>query len=147
MDLKIKSEIKKLVYNRDLYHSNYVEELEEFETKIQRLDAQADRTESEVKKQILTKQKEYYERQIEKLDKNLEITTNAINQKIEYFEEQLQNLEKEKRSLDYNVEKLKKALERRNTNEIFDMFEYVTNAIMIIQEDMKPTSSKADEHA
>lgn len=147
MDLKIKSEIKKLVYNRDLYHSNYVEELEEFETKIQRLDAQADRTESEVKKQILSKQKEYYERQIEKLDKNLEITTNAINQKIEYFEEQLQNLEKEKRSLDYNVEKLKKALERRNTNEIFDMFEYVTNAIMIIQEDMKPTSSKADEHA
>ena len=90
MDLKIKSEIKKLVYNRDLYHSNYVEELEEFETKIQRLDAQADRTESEVKKQILSKQKEYYERQIEKLDKNLEITTNAINQKIEYFEEQLQ---------------------------------------------------------
>lgn len=147
MDLKIKSEIKKLVYNRDLYHSNYVEELEEFETKIQRLDAQADRTESEVKKQILSKQKEYYERQIEKLDKNLEITTNAINQKIEYFEEQLQNLEKEKRSLDYNVEKLKKALERRNTNEIFDMFEYVTNAITIIREDMKPTSSKADEHA
>ena len=147
MDLKIKSEIKKLVYNRDLYHSNYVEELEEFETKIQRLDAQADRTESEVKKQILSKQKEYYERQIEKLDKNLEITTNAINQKIEYFEEQLQNLEKEKRSLDYNVEKLKKALERRNTNEIFDMFEYVTNAITIIHEDMKPTSSKADEHA
>ena len=147
MDLKIKSEIKKLVYNRDLYHSNYVEELEEFETKIQRLDAQADRTESEVKKQILSKQKEYYERQIEKLDKNLEITTNAINQKIEYFEEQLQNLEKEKRSLDYNVEKLKKALERRNTNEIVDMFEYVTNAIMIIQEDMKPTSLKADEHA
>lgn len=147
MDLKIKSEIKKLVYNRDLYHSNYVDELEEFETKIQRLDAQADRTESEVKKQILSKQKEYYERQIEKLDKNLENTTLAINQKIEYFEEQLQNLEKEKRSLDYNVEKLKKALERRNTNEIFDMFEYVTNAITIIHEDMKPTSSKADEHA
>ena len=147
MDLKLQSEIKKLVYNRDLYHANYVEELEEFETKIQRLDAQADRTESEVKKQILSKQKEYYERQIEKLDKNLEITTNAINQKIEYFEEQLQNLEKEKRSLDYNVEKLKKALERRNTNEIFDMFEFVTNAITIIREDMKPTSSKADEHA
>jgi predicted nucleic acid-binding Zn-ribbon protein len=100
-----------------------------------------------VKKQILSKQKEYYERQIEKLDKNLEITTNAINQKIEYFEEKLQNLEKEKRSLDYNVEKLKKALERRNTNEIFDMFEFVTNAITIIREDMKPTSSKADEHA
>ena len=27
MDLKIKSEIKKLVYNRDLYHANYVEEI------------------------------------------------------------------------------------------------------------------------
>ena len=38
MDLKLQSEIKKLVYNRDLYHANCVEELEEFETKIQRLD-------------------------------------------------------------------------------------------------------------
>ena len=34
MDLKLQSEIKKLVYNRDLYHANYVDELEEFETKI-----------------------------------------------------------------------------------------------------------------
>lgn len=33
MDLKLQSEIKKLVYNRDLYHANYVDELEEFETK------------------------------------------------------------------------------------------------------------------
>ena len=78
----------------------------------------------------------------------MENTTLAINQKIEYFEEQLQNLEKEKRSLDYNIERLKKGLERRNTNEIFDMFECVTNAITIIQEDMKSiSSSKADEHA
>jgi tRNA U34 5-carboxymethylaminomethyl modifying GTPase MnmE/TrmE len=109
------------------------------------LGVQIDKSDSEVKKQILNKQKLYYERQIEKIDKNLEHTTNVINGKIDYFEEQLQNLEKEKHSLGYNVEKLKKALERRNTNEIFDMFEYVTNAIVIINEDRKSTSSKADE--
>jgi predicted nucleic acid-binding Zn-ribbon protein len=130
-----------------VYHTSYVEEFEDFEEKIMRLSVQIEKSESEVKKQILNKQKTYYERQIEKIDKNLEHTTNVINGKIEYFEEQLQNLEKEKHSLGYNVEKLKKALERRNTNEIFDMFEYVTNAIVIINEERKSTSSKADEPA
>ena len=145
MDTKLRAEIKKLIYTRDLYHTNYVAEFEDFEEKIRRLSVQIDKSESEVKKQILNKQKSYYERQIEKIDKNLEQTTNVINGKIDYFEEQLQNMEKEKHSLGYNVEKLKKALERRNTNEIFDMFEYVTNAIVILNEDRKSTSSKADE--
>jgi predicted nucleic acid-binding Zn-ribbon protein len=147
MDTKLRAEIKKLIYTRDVYHTSYVEEFEDFEEKIMRLSVQIEKSESEVKKQILNKQKTYYERQIEKIDKNLEHTTNVINGKIEYFEEQLQNLEKEKHSLGYNVEKLKKALERRNTNEIFDMFEYVTNAIVIINEERKSTSSKADEPA
>ena len=145
MDTKLRAEIKKLIYTRDLYHTNYVAEFEDFEEKIRRLSVQIDKSESEVKKQILNKQKSYYERQIEKIDKNLEQTTNVINGKIDYFEEQLQNMEKEKHSLGYNVEKLKNALERRNTNEIFDMFEYVTNAIVILNEDRKSTSSKADE--
>lgn len=145
MDTKLRAEIKKLIYNRDLYHANYVEEFEDLEEKIRRLSIQIDKSESDVKKQILNKQKLYYERQIEKIDKNLEHTTNVINGKIDYFEEQLQNMEKEKHSLGYNVEKLKKALERRNTNEIFDMFEYVTNAIVIINEDLKSISSKAGE--
>ena len=126
MDTKLRAEIKKLIYTRDLYHTNYVAEFEDFEEKIRRLSVQIDKSESEVKKQILNKQKSYYERQIEKIDKNLEQTTNVINGKIDYFEEQLQNMEKEKHSLGYNVEKLKNALERRNTNEIFDMFEYVS---------------------
>ena len=147
MDTKLRAEIKKLVYTRDVYHATYVEEFEDFEEKIMRLSAQIEKSESEVKKQILNKQKSYYERQIERIDKNLEHTTNLINGKIDYFEEQLQNMEKEKHSLGYNVEKLKKALERRNTNEIFDMFEYVTNAIVILNEDLKSTSSKADEPA
>ena len=145
MDTKLRAEIKKLIYTRDLYHTNYVAEFEDFEEKIRRLSVQIDKSESEVKKQILNKQKSYYERQIEKIDKNLEQTTNVINGKIDYFEEQLQNMEKEKHSLGYNVEKLKNALERRNTNEIFDMFEYVTNAIVILNEDLKSISSKAGE--
>ena len=145
MDTNFKNEIKKLVYNRDLYHASYIEELEEFTTKIQTINSQIDRTESEIKRQILSKQVDYYDRQIEKLDKNLEITTDTINQKIGYFEEQLANLEREKHSLGYNIEKLKKALERRNTNEIFDMFEYVTNAICILGEEQDLTASKADK--
>ena len=73
----------------------------------------------------------------------MENNTRTINEKIGNFKKKLEELEKEKRSLEYNIDKLKVALERRNTSEIFDMFEYVTNAITILHEE---SSSRAHEH-
>ena len=94
---------------------------------------------------FLKRQKKHYENQVSRLDSQMEINTNKLKERINNYEKKLIEVEKEKRSLDYNIEKLNLALERRNTNEIFDMFEYVTNAIVIINEDLKSISSKAGE--
>lgn len=144
MDIKLQNEIKRLEYNLELYHASYMQELEEYEDKMQKIEFQIEKCSSDVKREILKKQKENYETQISRLDRSMENNTRMINEKIAHYKNRLEDLEKEKRSLDYNVEKLKKALERRNTSEIFDMFEYVTNAITILHEE---SSSQARERA
>jgi chromosome segregation ATPase len=135
MDIKLQNEIKRLGYNLELYHASYMQELEECEEKMHRIDFQIEKCSSDVKREILKRQRENYETQVSRLDAQMEKNTYAIKDKIENYKKRLLDLDKEKRSLDYNVEKLKKALERRNTSEIFDMFEYVTNAIMILHEE------------
>lgn len=135
MDVKLKNEIARLEQSLDLYQTSYVQELEVIEEKIRRLDFQIEKCNSDIKRVVLTKQKENYEKQIEKMDVCMEKNTQVWRDKINLYESQLQGVEREKRSLDYNVEKLNEALERRDPNEIFDMFEYVKNAITIINDE------------
>ena len=141
MDTKIQLEIKHLKYNLELYHASYMQELEHLEEKTQRLDFQIENCTSDVKREIIKRQKDYYQQQIEELDKNMEHNTNVFNTKITQLEEKLTSLREEKRSIDYNIKQLGNTLERRNVNEIFDMFEHVKNAITILHEEMKSTSS------
>lgn len=142
MDIKIRTEIIRLKNVKEQYQSNYVTALDEVQDKIERLEAQLNRTTSEVKSEILQRQKKFYEAEIEKMDRTIESTTKFLDKKIEALEKQMTQLDKEKRSLDYNIEKLKAALERRNANEIFDMFEFVTNSLDIIKDDSSRTPSQ-----
>lgn len=134
MDLKLQNEIKRLEYSLELYHTSYMQELEDYEEKMQRLEFQIEKCNSDVKRQILLRQRENYEQQISRLDKNMEKNTNTWKEKIERYKSKLTDLEKEKRSLEYNVDRLNEALGRRDVNEMFDMFEYITNAITILNE-------------
>jgi predicted nucleic acid-binding Zn-ribbon protein len=142
MDIKIRSEIIRLKNVKEQYQSNYVTTLDEVQDKIERLEVQLDRTTSEVKSEILQRQKKFYEAEIEKMDRTIESTTKFLDKKIEALEKQMTQLDKEKRSLDYNIEKLKAALERRNVNEIFDMFEFVTNSLEIVKDETSRTPSQ-----
>jgi len=142
MDIKIRTEIIRLKNVKEQYQSNYVTALDEIQEKIERLELQLDRTNSEVKSEILQRQKKFYEAEIEKMDRTIESTTKFLDKKIEALEKQMTQLDKEKRSLDYNIEKLRAALERRNANEIFDMFEFVTNSLDIIKDDSSRTPSQ-----
>lgn len=135
MDIKIRNEIIRFKRMKELHQASYMTNLDINEDKLTRINYQIDRTTSSVKKEILNKQRQLYQDEIEKIDKNIEHITNFISRKIEALEGQLSEFEKEKHSLAYNVNMLKKAIERRNTNEIFEMFEYVTNALEIINED------------
>jgi chromosome segregation ATPase len=142
MDIKIRTEIIRLKNVKEQYQSNYVTALDEVQDKIERLDAQLERTTSDVKSEILNRQRKFYETEIEKMDRTIESTTKFLDKKIEALEKQMTQLDKEKRSLDYNIEKLRAALERRNANEIFDMFEFVTNSLDIIKDDSSRTPSQ-----
>ena len=151
MDVKFLSEIARLNTVKDAYKQSYISNLEYLEEKLDRINSQIDRTTSELKMEILKRQKEYYEAEIMKLDETMEKAIKDIDLKLGKIEAKHRELEdqakKKCESFDFNLESLRAAIKRKNPNEIFDMFEYVTNAITIIREDMKPTSSKADEHA
>lgn len=61
MDLKLQNEIKRLEYSLELYHTSYMQELEDYEEKMQRLEFQIEKCNSDVKREILLRQRENYE--------------------------------------------------------------------------------------
>jgi prefoldin subunit 5 len=135
MDTKFHNEIIRLKNAKEIYQSDYVANIEAFEEKIERLDAQIDRSDSEVKREILERHKNMYIKEIEKLDTTIEKTTKFIDDKVAALEAKVGEIDKEKKSFDYNIEKLKDAIQRRNTGEIFDMFENILNALNVLHEE------------
>jgi len=82
-----------------------------------------------MKREILEKHKNLYIQEIEKLDATIEKTTRFIDDKVAALELKLRELNKEKKSFEYNIKKLEEAIQRRNTAEVFEMFETVMNAL------------------
>jgi prefoldin subunit 5 len=120
---------------KEIYQSDYVANIETFEEKIERLDAQIHRSESEVKKGILERHKNLYLQEIEKLDTTIEKTTRFIDDKVAALEAKMGDIAKEKKSFEYNIKKLEDAVERRNPGEVFDMIETVMNTLKILHEE------------
>lgn len=135
MDIKIRNEIARLENAKEVYQREYVTNIEALEEKIERLDAQIDRTESEVKRNILEKHKNLYVEEVAKLDETIEKTTRFIDDKTVKLERELNRMNDEKKSFDYNIEKMKEAIQRRNTGEIFDVFENVVNALVVLRDE------------
>jgi hypothetical protein len=135
MDTKFRNEINRLKNAKEIYQSDYVANIETFEEKIERLDAQIHRSESEVKNGILERHKNLYLQEIEKLDTTIEKTTRFIDDKVAALEAKVGEITKEKKSFEYNIKKLEDAVERRNPSEIFDVFETVVNMLKILHEE------------
>ena len=139
MDVKLLSEISRLNNIKEVYKQNYLYNLEYLEEKLDRNNAQIERTTSELKSEILRKQGDYYREQIENLDASVENAIKEIDAKISKIEEQKrkydEQVKKECESFDFNLEKLRTALKRKNTSEIFDMFESTANALMILRKE------------
>ena len=135
MDTKFRNEIARLKNAKEVYQSDYVANIETFEEKIERLDAQIHRSESEVKKGILERHKNLYLQEIEKLDTTIEKTTRFIDDKVAALEAKVDEISKEKKSFEYNIKKLEDAVERRNPGEVFDMIETVMNTLKILHEE------------
>jgi peptidoglycan hydrolase CwlO-like protein len=135
MDTKFRNEIARLKNAKEVYQSDYVANIESFEEKIERLDNQIERSESEVKREILERHKNIYLQEIEKLDTTIEKTTRFIDDKVAALEAKVDEISKEKKSFEYNIKKLEDSVQRRNTVDIFEMFETVANALKVLREE------------
>jgi Na+/phosphate symporter len=84
---------------------------------------------------------DFYENELSKLHEAIGILTNNINSKIQSLrdmKEKRQESEKQKKeSIDYNLEYLRNAIERRDTSEIYSMFESIVNSIDIIKKQLQ----------
>ena len=143
MDVKIKTEIRRLEELKNLKHREYIFNVEQIEQKIEQSKSQIDRTDSATKRDILKKQKVYYKEEINALDSAIENFTQSVDEKIEglykVLEVWIEKNKLEKESIEYNIEKIRDLIKGENMNDVFEMFNSVANSLEII--DKKLTSS------
>ena len=143
MDVKIKTEIKRLEELKNLKHREYIFNVEQIEQKIEHSKSQIDRTDSVTKRHILKKQKVYYREEINALDSAIEHFTQSVDEKIgglyKVLEVWIEKNKLEKESIEYNIEKIRDLIKGENMNDVFEMFNSVANSLEII--DKKLTSS------
>lgn len=143
MDVKIKTEIRRLEELKNLKHREYIFNVEQIEQKIEQSKSQIDRTDSATKRDILKKQKVYYKEEINALDNAIEHFTQSVDEKIEglykVLEVWIEKNKLEKESIEYNIEKIRDLIKGENMNDVFEMFNSVANSLEII--DKKLTSS------
>ena len=137
--MKLLSEISRLEAIKEAYKQSYISNFEFLEEKLSRINVQIDNTTSGLKREILSKQREHYQTEIENLDQTIEKSIDALNVKIDQLERKHKELEiqakKEIESFEFNIEKIRGALERRNVGEVFNILENVTNALIILKKD------------
>ena len=143
MDVKIKTEIRRLEELKNLKQREYIFNVERVEEKIEQSKSQIDRTDSVIKRDILKKQKVYYKEEINALDSAIEHFTQSVDEKIEglykVLEVWIEKNKLEKESIEYNIEKIRDLIKGENMNDVFEMFNSVANSLEII--DKKLTSS------
>ncbi len=121
--------------------------LEFLEEKLDRINSQIDRTTSELKMEILKKQKGYYETEITKLDETMEMAIKDIDNKLANHHELKNQAKKKCESFDFNLENLRAAIKRRNTSDIFDMFESTLNALSILRKESSSCTHERSSEA
>jgi|AntAceMinimDraft_12_1070368.scaffolds.fasta_scaffold12965_3 uncharacterized protein with HEPN domain len=133
------NEISRLDTIKDVYKQTYLTNLEFMEDKLTRINTQIEATAPGLKWEILTKQRDHYVREIESLDEKIEQVIGGIDTKIEQLEIRKREFEiqskKELESFEYNMDKIKEALDRRNVGELFNILENVSNALIILRKD------------
>lgn len=135
--MKLFSEISRLEAIKEAYKQSYISKFEFLEEKLARINAQIDNTAPGLKHEILSRQRDHYKSEIESLDQAMESSIETLDNKIQSIQKKCEELEiqakKEVESFDFNIEKIRGALERRNVGELFNVLENVTNALVILK--------------
>lgn len=139
MDARLQKQIQDLNAVKNAYKESYMSNLEFLEEKRDRVNIQLERATSELKTEILTKQRQHYEKQIEELDAAIERAVREVDDKLANIESKRNELRdqirQEKESFEFNIERIREGVSRKNVNDIFAMFGHVANALEIIRND------------
>jgi dsDNA-specific endonuclease/ATPase MutS2 len=139
MDARLQKQIHDLNAVKNAYKESYMSNLEFLEEKRDRVNVQLERATSELKTEILTKQRQHYEKQIEELDAAIERAVKEVDDKLANIESKRNELRdqirQEKESFEFNIERIREGVSRKNVNDIFAMFGHVANALEIIKND------------
>ena len=131
----MEQEINRLNKLKEICKNSYSESLIFFQNRLERLEAQIERTtENSLKREILDSQKVHIINEIANLDTAVEDAVRDIDDKI-------QVIKNEEGSFEHTMKKLKAYLKRRNVNEIFDAFEMISNALIILRREHTPVDS------
>jgi hypothetical protein len=128
---------------KEVHEQKYIHNIHLLDNKIERIEKQLERTKSSVKRDLLKRQLDWYESEVEKMDEAVGVIMKKINSEIERLkniktstEEKMRN---EKKSLDYNIQKIRECARDRNVHRIVDALESVANALEIIRDETRQT--------
>jgi hypothetical protein len=128
---------------KEVHEQKYIHNIHLLDDKIERIEKQLERTKSSVKRDLLKRQLDWYESEIEKMDEAVGVIMKKINSEIERLkniktstEEKMKN---EKKSLDYNIQKIRECAKDHNVYRIVDALEFVANALEIIRDETRQT--------
>jgi len=128
---------------KEVHEQKYIHNIHLLDNKIERIEKQLERTKSSVKRDLLKRQLDWYESEIEKMDEAVGVIMKKINSEIERLkniktstEEKMKN---EKKSLDYNIQKIRECAKDHNVYRIVDALEFVANALEIIRDETRQT--------
>ena len=139
----IDRQLEALGHAKEIHEQKYIHNIHVLDDKIERIEKQLERTKSPVKRDLLKRQLDWYESEIEKMDEAVDVIMKKIDSEIERLEniktsteEKLRN---EKKSLDYNIQKIRECARDRNVHRIVDALESVANALEIIRDETRQT--------
>ena len=135
--MQVKEQIVALERAKEFHHEKYLNNIQLIDDKIDRIEKQLEKTKSQVKRDLLKRTLDWYEEEINKMDEAVDVVTTKIDSEIQRLQEIIKSAElrqeNEKKSLDYNIQKIRECARDRNVYRIVDALEFVANALEIIK--------------
>lgn len=133
----IKRQIETLKKSKEFHYEKYLNNLHIIDEKMDRIEKQMERTNSQVKRDLLKRHLDWYEEEGLKMDEAIELVTARCDSEIERLTQVIKSIEeraeKEKKSFEHNIQNIRKCCRNRSTATMFDALEAVANALEIMR--------------
>lgn len=125
--------------------ANYLKSVDLLEKEVAEIERRMDITKSEIKKDILRKQRDHLEEMSVRLDKEFENGIKEYDKSIADIKNKIGELDEkinmERSSLDFNIDRLKRYKDNPGTYNMTQVLENVINALEIIKNEKKNKKS------